>query len=336
MPAAKISVIIPVFNATPFVEKCVRSVMNQTLKEIEIILVNDGSTDNSLSILNALAKEDSRLQVFSRENKGVSSARNFGLEKAKGEFIAFADADDWLEPSMYESLYKAIKENNCDWAICNVNVIIEDLFVKTRLNLQDEVVDLNTKRIEALHQLMRFKYDNANWNKLFNTALIKEHHLRFDEGITIWEDLLFNLSYLHFAEKIAVVAAPLYNYRIHGASLYSTNRDLIPQFNLLYKNYMKFAAASGTGAETEAFKKGMAQLTYNQLLDMIEKKSKKESPSFIHLYRDFNKNIRHIDPDIFYYGGNEIKGIRGLKKRLLNKRIFSLFSFIIACKRYLK
>jgi glycosyltransferase involved in cell wall biosynthesis len=222
MPSPIISVVIPVYNAAPYLEQCIRSVLGQTFRDLEVIAVNDGSTDTSAAILDALAATDSRLHVFHSPNKRVSATRNFGLEKAGGEWISFCDADDFMEPTMLEELYHGLKSSAADWAICNVNMIRSDGSSKVRLHmLKDGVLDVAANRPLVIEGLMRFYYDNANWNKLFKASIIKEHDLRFEEGMHIWEDLLFNLQYTQFATKAALINQPLYNYRLLDNSLFS-------------------------------------------------------------------------------------------------------------------
>jgi len=309
--------------------------MNQTCKEIEILLVNDGSTDKSLSIINMLAAEDDRIQVFNRENKGAGAARNFGLEQATGEYIGFADADDWVEPTMYERLYSTVTENNCDWGICNINVIQDDRPVKTRLQLKDELVDLRRNKLATLQQFMRFKYDNANWNKLFAASVLQKHNVRFDEGMTIWEDLLFNLMYLQFAGKAVVLSAPLYNYRVNSASLYYAGKwDLIDQFNMLYTGYRKAAAEKGNKEEMETFKKEMARNFYYQVIDTIVSQAKTRGRSFISVYKRVLAEIKRTNPGIFFFSKNELKGFQGFKKRLLIRRSYRLFSLLVVFASY--
>ena len=116
----KVSLIVPVYNTEMFLKKCLESIISQTLKEIEIIIVNDGSTDNSQKIIDDFSKKDSRIKAFYKENEGLSSARNLGLEKAKGKYIWFIDSDDYImKPYACEKLYNFSEENNLDIAVCN-------------------------------------------------------------------------------------------------------------------------------------------------------------------------------------------------------------------------
>ena len=115
----KVSIIVPVYNSEKYLKKCIESIQKQTLKDMQIILINDGSTDNSLSICKEYQKRDNRIEVIDKANMGVSSARNTGIEAAIGEYIGFVDADDWIEPEMYENMYHQVKQMQADVCMCN-------------------------------------------------------------------------------------------------------------------------------------------------------------------------------------------------------------------------
>lgn len=336
MSAPVISIIIPVYNASPYVEQCVRSVLAQTLQELEIIAVNDGSTDGSDVILDKLAAKDTRLKVFHLVNNGVSAARNFGLQQAKGSYIGFCDADDWMEPTMLEELYHALTTQACDWAICNVHVIKNDDPITVRLKITEQIIDMASDRTSFLRSLMRFAYDNANWNKLFHAAIIREQQLRFAEDMNIWEDLLFNLQYLQYVKRAALVAKPLYNYRIINTSLYNgALKDRVSQFNLLYQHYMHFAAMKITSGE-EVFRTEMASIAYNQLLPATNAIAGDKTKGFFQVVHDFSHELSRFDPAVFYYPEAGINGLQAIKKYLLNKRRFGLFSWIVAGRSFIK
>lgn len=119
----KISIIVPVYKAEPYLKKCIDSILNQTFKDFELILVDDGSPDRCGEICDEYALKDSRIKIIHKENGGQSSARNVGLDIAQGEYIGFVDSDDWIEPDMYKKLFKVLKNDNVDMAICNINSI---------------------------------------------------------------------------------------------------------------------------------------------------------------------------------------------------------------------
>ncbi|MBS4065609.1 MAG: glycosyltransferase [Chitinophagaceae bacterium] len=338
MPSPIISVVIPVYNAAPYLEQCIRSVLGQTFRDLEVIAVNDGSTDNSAAILDVLAATDSRLRVFHNENKRVSATRNFGLTQASGAWIAFCDADDYMEPTMLETLHNSIQNMHADWAICNVNMICSDGSSKLRLHmLKDGVVDLAAKRPLFVEGLMRFYYDNANWNKLFKASVIKEHDLRFEEGMHIWEDLLFNLQYTQFASRVTLINQPLYNYRLLDHSLYSGDTSIkIPQFNRLFLNYRNFAEKHHASEELNRFREQMARITYYQLLYQCEVKARAETKNPVRVYRNYLLQLHSFLPQILQYPAEQRKGIQRVKKMLLHEKRFGHFAIIIAVKPFLR
>ncbi len=114
----KISIVVPIYNAEKYLDRCIQSILNQSYKDLEIILIDDGSTDSSNKICNNYQKRDNRIKFISQKNEGVSAARNRGISEATGEFIGFVDSDDYIQPNMYETLYGLINKYNCDISIC--------------------------------------------------------------------------------------------------------------------------------------------------------------------------------------------------------------------------
>ncbi len=203
-----ISVIVPVYNVEDYLEYCVHSILNQTLKDIEIILVDDGTPDNSGVICDKLAEEDERIVVIHKENGGLSSARNAGLAVARGKYIGFVDSDDWIEPDMYEYLLNLITENNADIADCEM----------LETSIRDYVIDKECEQIEFLNRSgaldIFFRISKANINycvcdKLFKREIFEK--VTFTEGI-IFEDIDFNYRALVNIESIVVSNVKKYYY----------------------------------------------------------------------------------------------------------------------------
>ncbi|NCU04922.1 MAG: glycosyltransferase family 2 protein [Chitinophagaceae bacterium] len=333
----RISVIVPVYNAAAYIEQCIHSVLNQTMKDVEVIAVNDGSTDNSAALLDAMAAANCRLRVFHSSNKGVSATRNFGMQQAQGEWIGFADADDFMAPAMLEELYNAVVMNGCNWAICNVQVQNEQGAVRTRLKIADAVIDAAADRPAFVHSLMRFQYDNANWNKLFNAAILQKEGLQFNTAMHLWEDLLFNLQYLHFAGKVATIAKPLYHYRILSQSIQSGSFvKKTEQFNCLYNSYLQFTRSYAAQAEGTAFQTEMSRIVYNQLLYEAEVNVLSHHRFFLKAAVSYRKYLQQFVPAVFTYSPAERRGLRGIKKQLLHKQYYTLFALTVAVKPWLK
>lgn len=207
MENIKISVIIPVYNTEKHLKKCLESVINQSLSDIEIICVNDGSVDNSLNILEEYARLDSRIVLINQENKGVSRARNIALKLAGGEYIAFLDSDDWFENNALETAYEEIKRNTADILLYGANIFIDNKFS----------TNSNTKLIKKIMTGKGTITDFINlnivvWDKLFRTNFLKENKILFPEEIVIAEDGIFCLL-AHFAgAKYAYLNKCLYNH----------------------------------------------------------------------------------------------------------------------------
>ena len=187
-----ISIIIPVYKVEQFLPKCVDSVLAQTYKNLEIILVDDGSPDNCGKICDEYAKKDARVRVIHQQNKGVSGSRNAGLEIAKGEYIGFVDSDDYIDPDMYEYLYGLITKDNADMAMCNAH--------------EDEGFH-SAKLLDSPYKLIPVQeyFECADWmyvwNKLYKRELIED--MRFDLRVSCSQDELFNFE---LAKKNAFVA----------------------------------------------------------------------------------------------------------------------------------
>lgn len=224
----KISVIIPAYNAEKTVERCVLSVLNQTYSNLEIIIIDDGSTDNTLEIINQLCSKDSRINVFSVENRGVSNARNIGLNKSTGDYIAFIDADDYIDVDMYKTLHEIVVSNNADVSHCGYKNIVNnnakcsfdnngDVFIHTG----EEVIDL---------MLTGTLISTGIWNKLYKRELFDD--IKFDEKIRFNEDLLINFFVFKKVDKAVYINKAFYNYvttetsATHSTQGYSANEDV--------------------------------------------------------------------------------------------------------------
>ena len=208
-----ISVIIPVYNVEKYITECINSLLNQTYKNIEIIVVDDGSTDNSYKILQKLSKKHQSIRLFHKANGGVSSARNYALKYVNGEYVSFIDADDYLEPEAYEILIKNIKNN--DLITFNWNQIYVDKIIKCGMN-QNEKMN-NKKALETCIK-PEDSFLGYLWNKLFKSEIIFKNNLKFNEKISICEDQLFVIDYLSYCKNIISITKPLYNYRMRKSA----------------------------------------------------------------------------------------------------------------------
>lgn len=224
----RVSVIIPVYNVEKYLEKCLESLKNQSLTDIEFICINDGSTDNSLAILNRYAAKDKRFTVISQENQGQGIARNKGLELARGEYIGFVDPDDWVEPNMFETLYNKAKEFNLDIAECNYTDYYEGSQPPSKWQTR-----FVTKKVFNWrnNKSYLFAHPVAVWNKLFKTELLQKNNIKFSNG-KCGEDHCFTIPARLFAKRIMLCDEYLYNYLTRENT--DTRNVSINNFDIVY------------------------------------------------------------------------------------------------------
>lgn len=222
-----ISIIVPIYNVERFLPRCIDSLINQTYRDMEIILVDDGSTDNCPSIVDEYAKKDDRIVSIHQANGGLSAARNTGLDCAKGEFILFVDSDDFVSEYYVEKLVTAQKANDADIVICNYICVDENRAEIHNDNYtyyaRDDIFD----GIEGLRLFENRSYRtffDVVWNKLYRKSLFAE--LRFPEGISVIEDISVAPVLYHRAEKISVIKDKLYFYTFRSDSLAHTKRTV--------------------------------------------------------------------------------------------------------------
>ena len=208
----KVSIIIPVYNNAPYLNECLGSVIRQTVRDIEIICVNDGSTDRSLEILNEYAIKDDRIKVITQQNSGVSNARNKALDNCNGEYVCFVDSDDYIEKDFCEKLLA--KFNKEVDLVCAGHIKLNNLNKKISPWLPSKDISNN-----GMKDILCFtKYRNAS-QKMFKSGIIKNNNIKFSEDLHYMEDALFLVSYLYYCRCIAGVEKPLYIVRINLNSL---------------------------------------------------------------------------------------------------------------------
>ena len=208
-----VSVIIPVYNVELYLKKCVDSVLKQTYPHLEIILIDDGSPDNCPRICDEYAKKDKRIQVIHKQNGGVSSARNAGLDVAFGEYVCFIDSDDYIEADMVEKLVEGIEKNNGDVCICGYSV---DIYSESGDEVSNRDVFPPYSNIDKQLSLREYEYIlgicGYAWNKLYRREFLQKYNLRFQEKISLFEDLLFNSSVFCASAKVSFIHYSGYHY----------------------------------------------------------------------------------------------------------------------------
>ena len=171
-----ISIIVPVYNVEKYISCCINSILNQTYKNFELILIDDGSTDNSAKICKEYAILDNRIKVFHKKNEGVSKARNFGLEVSVGKYIMFCDSDDYVENTWCEELYKTILVNQNSWIMCNTCVI--DYASQRKKIKQNNLDIISILEKEDYYVSMQVGFSGAIWNKIFNRKILLDNNIR--------------------------------------------------------------------------------------------------------------------------------------------------------------
>ncbi|MFC3679565.1 glycosyltransferase [Bacterioplanoides pacificum] len=200
-----VSIVVPVYNSERYLSECIESILNQNYANIELIIVNDGSTDNSLSIAEQFSENDSRIKILSQSNSGVSAARNLGISIAQGDYIGFVDSDDAVHEKMYEELLSRIIKDRTDMAV------LKEYVVRQGSPISDKTGVLTSK--EALNRLLLLTFPTSLWAYLYKAETIKP--LALDEDVHFFEDFLFNFQALLNVEKVSVITGAYYEYRSH-------------------------------------------------------------------------------------------------------------------------
>lgn len=215
MKSNLISVLMPVYNGEKYLEETVSSILNQSYKEFELIIINDGSSDNTKIICDNLVKNYSRIKVIHKDNTGVSNTRNIALDNAKGEYITFVDSDDLIHKDYLKKLINEEFKNNSDLIVCG--------FVERKISNRNEIKDSNkiykpydfveiNKMQDSILDFVNSGLLNPLWNKLYKKHIIIENNIRFKEDVKTGEDFIFNLQYISFIKNISFIDEALYYY----------------------------------------------------------------------------------------------------------------------------
>lgn len=330
----KISIIIPVYNAEQYLEDSLQSISNQSFQDFEILAINDGSTDLSLEILKKYQEKEPRLKVFSQVNKGVSAARNLGLENANGEYVTFVDADDWLHPETLEKYIEIAKHEHRD--------ILISQFLTEKSNEKQSpssIKSLDRKEIEQkiFPKFIETDVYNSVCNKLYRAELIKKTNAKFPMGVRIAEDAQFNHQVFSQAQKITETPFQTYFYReVEGSATRNVVRNDYWQSNLAiyqydYQKYFGNALSENTINElkTKRFFRSIMALIYiyfnpkNQL-SLFQRFSKiREIVNHEVVRKVFSDNA--LQKDLGRYDLAIFKAIQS--KNILKLYLYTLYSY---------
>lgn len=212
-----VSIIVPIYNVDKYLEQCISSILDQSYTTLEIILIDDGSTDTSAIIIDKFARKDSRVQVIYQKNCGVSSARNTGLQAAGGKYVMFIDPDDWVTNDYVEYLLDLAEENNADMALT-----IEKYSNYCKKQVKKEVIKIFTAEKCAVY-LLCYNMPVAVWSKIYRRSFLDKNGIRFFEDIYIGEDFIFNMLAIQHANKIVLGNRKIYYYRKDNSASATTN-----------------------------------------------------------------------------------------------------------------
>lgn len=237
-----VSIIVPVYNAEKLLPRCVDSILNQEYADFELILVDDGSKDNSGKICDEYAAKDERVKVIHKENTGVSDSRNRGIAMACGKYLQFLDSDDWITPDATRLFVRAAEENHCDMVIADFyRVVGERLAVKGDIE-EDGVLTQEEFAAHMMENPADFYY-GVLWNKLYRRELVEKYRLRMDTQISWCEDFMFNLEYILHAKVFYALHAPVYYYVKTKGSLVSQGTSISKTIKMkltVFEYYNKF------------------------------------------------------------------------------------------------
>lgn len=296
-----ISIIVPIYNAEKYLNKCIESLINQTKKELEFILINDGSTDNSEKIIKSY--KDKRIKYFKNENQGIGKTRNFGIEKATGKYIMFVDSDDYIDKNMAKLMFDKAFSNSLDMVVCDYYKVINNENIEEKLPSFKQTTLKNSPNLLCDINL-------SPWNKIYKTSLIKDNNIKFVENLK-YEDAPFVIEALDKANKVGKVNKCLNYYVIHGNSE-TTVRDkrvfdilkIIDKIRKYFKDkyYIK-----------ESLDKLTVRIITNYTIQQRVQKDKKIGMQFI------EESFKYLKREIPDYKNNKYYQNRSLLKRIIEK-----------------
>lgn len=270
----KISIIVPVYNAESFLERCLDSVLSQTLSDIEVICIDDCSKDNSFKILNEYAEKDSRLKCFRNEaNIGQGLTRNKGLDMARGEYIAFVDCDDWIEADMYEVLYSKTYVQKYDLVCCNLLYDFPDGISEAPKMPNIEFITLDFLINEAIAPTIRLFSPNSPCDKIYRRDYLEKLNLQFEsERIFMYEDKFFNLVFLVSNPIFCFVPRAFYHYMIrYGSTMTSYQKEFKKRYFVMNDKIKKVLSENSLiSDEVELrFRRSLFEMTFSFCLNAL-------------------------------------------------------------------
>lgn len=306
MKNVKVSVIIPVYNAEKYLEKCLDSVTRQTLSEMEIICVDDGSADSSLEILERYAASDPRILIKRQQNLFAGAARNNGMDTAKGKYLVFWDSDDYFEKNALETLYKKCEKEQADICLCGAFTVdgetgkraVDETFLKRRFLPKGSVFSIKTNP-EYIFNMA----SNTPWQRMFRADFVKAHGLRFQD-LRHANDTYFVLCAMFYAERITYTEKPLVNYRTNNALSVtgSTSKDPLCAYKAYAAVYEELGKAGLSGKALQSFHSKLLSGLIREIMLQTDENGLKTA---YYKIRDegfaFFGLDKHTEPDYYYF-----------------------------------
>jgi len=325
-----ISVIVPIYNAQDYLHRCLDSILNQRFKDFELLLVNDGSLDKSGAICDVYVKKDRRVKSFHKDNGGVSSARQYGLDNAIGEYIIHVDPDDWVEVDYLEKLYYKAKEDYADIVICDFYFDYKD----TRTWVHQSIAS-NITSNELLRKLLLQQVHGACWNKLIRRAIYIQNDIKFPENVIRWEDLWVNCEILLNDLKISYVPYPLYHYDqvINNLSIVRVPTFKGVQSQILFcKHFESILLATNEDFKDELYtiKESTKNLMYESgLYTFYELKNMFNEINEIYISKHGKVSIRRYK----YFAFSQLLKGNYKSSKFINTVFSIIYAMLVCCKQ---
>ena len=307
----KVSIIVPVYNVEKYIERCLDSLVNQTLKDIEIIIVNDGSTDGSKEIIQKYLNKYKNIVYLEKENGGLSSARNYGIPYAKGEYIGFVDSDDYVEITMYEKMYNKAIEEKSDMVEC-------DFIWEYPNKKREDIGKIYSDKKEAIVEARV-----VAWNKIIKKDIIEKTKITFPEGLR-YEDIEFFYKIVPYLDKISFVKETLVHYVQRESSIANTQNERTGEIFKVWENVLDYYI------ENNIFNEYRSELEYSytrillcsSLKRITKVKDKKVRKALIKLtWQNLNKKFPQWKQNKYL---NSTKSFKNLYLKSINKFIINL------------
>ncbi|PLR85412.1 glycosyltransferase family 2 protein [Bacillus sp. V33-4] len=333
---AKVTVAVPIYNAEKYLENCIKSVINQSFKDIQILLINDGSSDQSGEICDRYQLKDPRIKVYHNSNQGVSNTRNFAINKSDGKYICFVDADDEIDTYMVQTLHEYIENEDADMVICgHKSVYLEH---KNKQIVKHNPPEFNGSIIEFLERIEEFLNTESvqgPCGKIFKTELIKKNKIQFPKKLSFGEDTIFVYSYLSCSKKIVSIEKCFYSYmkRNNNSLSASITQDKVKIFINLYDDLQKLLNKFNIYEKQNLIEKKICLAAVSCIDEIYQTNRKLSAKKRIEFISNIFSNERVIE--CFFKQTHTSKRYK-LIGILVQKRLFRLLELLFRLKTLIK